>query len=181
MLLAVSWAETAREQAGVICRDQLRAAGMADHVTDHLVHRGALELVSRGVYLARGAPLTYRARIWAAVLATSGIVGFGTAAELWGVDDGRPARIELVLPPHRHVLVPPGVRVHRVLVPGSAINRREGLPITSRTWTLLDHLGRLPRAEAFRLADRALQRAWLATSSADSATIRDGRATPRSG
>jgi len=78
--------------------------------------------------------------------------------ELDGVEIGR---IDVVIPHSRRIVVPRGVRVHRVFVPRSEQTTRDGVPITSRRWTVLDHLGRLPREEAFRLADRAFQRRWI--------------------
>lgn len=54
--------------------------------------------------------------------------------------------------------------MYRVFVPSERIEHRDGLPLTSRSWTLLDLLGRLPSDDACRLADRALQRGWLSRS-----------------
>jgi very-short-patch-repair endonuclease len=157
----MSWAAVARSQCGVIARRQLREVGLSDGVIRGLVSSGALESQARGVYLARGAPLTYAARLWVALLATGGVLGFGTAAHLWGLAEVRPPSCAVIVPATRRVSTPFGTRVHRVFVPQSAIQRRDGMPITTRTWTVLDQLGELPYADACRLADRALQRSWL--------------------
>jgi predicted transcriptional regulator of viral defense system len=126
-----------------------------------LVSSGALEPQARGAYLVCGAPLTYAAPLWVALLATGGVLGFGTAAHLCGLTEGPPPRCAVIVRTSRRVSTPFGARVHRVFVPLSAVQRRDGTPITTRTWTLLDHLGELPYENACRLADRAFQRSWL--------------------
>jgi very-short-patch-repair endonuclease len=124
--------------------------------------RGELDRLCRSVYLAAGAPHTYQARLWAAHLATDGDLAFETAGRLWGVyEDVDEDDVHVVVPHGRRIVAPPGVRVHRCRVPRSAIRLRGGLPITDRTWTLLDLLATLRWTHASRLADRALQRRWL--------------------
>jgi predicted transcriptional regulator of viral defense system len=161
ILSPVDWAAIARAQDGMISRAQLRKAGLDDAAVRRLADSRALDRHAQGVYLVRGAPLTYRAALWRALLATDGVLGFGTAAHLWGMTDDVPGRVNIVVPPSRHITVPWGVRVHRAFVPRSAVVVHDGLPMTSRTWTLLDHLGRLPWAAASQLADRAMQRSWM--------------------
>ncbi len=163
ILAAMSWAVTARSQAGVISRAQLRGHGLDDRAITRLAQAGALDRWAPGVFVVRGAPLTYRAALWRAVLATGGVLGFATAARLWGLDDVRPARVEVVVEPERRITLPSGVRAVRTFVPQSAVTVHDGLPVTARTWTMLDHLGRLAYPAALRLADRAVQRGWLAT------------------
>jgi very-short-patch-repair endonuclease len=120
----------------------------------------ALEPVWRGIQLARGAPLSYEARLWAAVLSFDGVLGFGTAAHLWGMAD-QPERINVIVARHRHLWRQDGIRTHRIDLRPWAIVTRNGLPVTSRRETALDHIGRLPRAAASTFADRALQQGWL--------------------
>lgn len=127
-----------------------------------LVSSGALEPIWRGVYLVRGAPHSYAAQLWSAVLSSNGVLGFGTAAHLWGAVDEQPPRIDVIVARSLHQWRRPDVRIHRIDVPPWAIARRQGLPVTSRAETLLDHIGRLPRGQSFRLADRAIQVGWLA-------------------
>jgi very-short-patch-repair endonuclease len=157
----MSWGAIARSQGGVIARRQLYEAGLTDGVIRGLISSGALESQARGVYLARGAPFTYAARLWVALLATGGVLGFGTAAHLWGLTEVPPPKCAVIVPATRRVSTPFGARVHRVFVPPSAVQRRDGMPITTRTWTVLDQLGELPYDDACRLADRALQRSWI--------------------
>jgi very-short-patch-repair endonuclease len=130
-------------------------------VVDGMVAAGELTLVHRGVYLVRGAPLTYEARLWAGVLATGGVLGFGTAGQLWGTADRAPSDLQLIVRRGLHCVVPPRVRVHRIDVPPANVVRRHGLPVTDRATSVLDQLGRLPAPAARQLADRALQQGWL--------------------
>jgi very-short-patch-repair endonuclease len=157
----MSWPAVARRQSGAVTRDQLRAAGLSDDRIDHFIATGSLERQTNGVYLVRGAPLTHLARVWVGVLATAGIVGFDTAAYLWGVLDERPPRVHLVIPHARRVHIPAGVRLYRVPVPERELSSLDGLRITSRSWTVLDVVGRMRPQSAFQLADRALQQRWI--------------------
>ncbi len=157
----MTWASIACRQGGVITRAQLRLCGHGDEAIDHLLAVGALDVRCTGVFAARGSPFTYSHRLWIAVLATRGILGFATAAHLWGANDAQPALVDVAVGHERRVAIPAGVRLHRVRVPPTMATHRDGLPVTCRSWTVLDHLGRLSHSDAYRLADRALQRGWI--------------------
>jgi len=161
------WTGLARQQAGVISRAQLRAGGCSDRTVDVMLRTGRLGRRLPGVYLVGGAPWSYEARLWAAVTATDGRLGFATAAHLWGIVDEAPPRVDVVVerPDHRPL---PGVRQYRITMPATAFGRHRGLPITTRTATLLDYVGRRSFAEACRLTDRAIQRGWLSVGDLDS-------------
>ena len=157
----MDWPAIAREQDGVVSRPQLSAAGLSATTITRMVTRSELTSVGAGVFLVKGAPLTDRARLQAAVLATRGVLGFGTAAELWGVDASAPGRVHVLVSHGRRVYPPAWVRVRRVFVPERECTVRDGLQLTSRAWTVLDHLPTLPGGERSRLADRAVQRGWI--------------------
>ncbi len=161
MLSRMSWADVARGQGGAIARAQLRAAGLSDDRIDRLIAGGALTRLARGVLLARAAPPTYEVRLWSAILASGGVLGYGTAAHLWGALDEPPAAVHVVIAPGRRITRPPGVTLHRVPLPTRTQPRRHGLPVVDRATAVLDHLTQLQPAEADQLADRALQRGWL--------------------
>lgn len=127
-----------------------------------LLAGSAVEPLWRGVYLVRGAPLTYRAQLWAAVLSSGGVLGFATAAQLWGVLDEPPERINVIVARPLHLWRQQGLRLHRIALCPVAVTRKWGLPVTTRRETLLDYLGRLPSAAATTAADRAIQQGWLA-------------------
>jgi very-short-patch-repair endonuclease len=161
IISAVNWADIAAAQAGVVGRRQLRQAGLSADAVDRLIRGGGLTGIHRGVFLVRGAPLTYRASLWAAVLATRGTLGFQTAAHLWGVVDSDDGPTQLVVAPSRRLSPIAGTRVRRCFVPASVCTQRDGLPITTRAWTVLDVLGTLGLSKAQALADRGLQRGWI--------------------
>jgi len=80
----------AARQAGVISRAQLRIGGLTDHMVDGLLASGGLTPLARGVFLVRGAPVTYEVGLWSAVLSTGGVLGFASAAHLWASSTRRP-------------------------------------------------------------------------------------------
>lgn len=157
----MSWWEQASSQDGVITRRQLRDAGLSAKTVDGMLARAELSPVSAGVALVRGAPLNYRARLWAATLGTGGLLGFATAARLWGTIDGDDEPVHVVVPHARRVYPPRWVRVHRVPVAPYARTALSGLAVTSRSWSLMDHLPTLRGGARSSLADRAVQRGWL--------------------
>jgi very-short-patch-repair endonuclease len=165
-----------------VSRRQLRTVGLSDSAISRLLGSDALEVIHRGVFLVRGAPLTYSARLWGAVLATDGMLGFGTAAHLWGMAD-QPVRIQVIVEETRRVTPPPGVQLRRTFTPRAKLTRRDGLPATIASWSLMDHLGDISYRDALPLADRALQRGWLTRAEIahrlDELPCRRGNATLR--
>ncbi len=90
------------------------------------------------------------------------MLAYDCAAHLWGLIGAPPDSIDVIVGTTiRRQFAPAFVRVHRQFVPRSAVEYRDGLPVTSRAWTVVDQLGALPRVEAFMFADRALQRSWI--------------------
>jgi very-short-patch-repair endonuclease len=161
IICGVSWGSIARRQAGLVTRAQLTEAGLSDSAVQRLLHSGALDRLAAGIYLARGAPLTFEAALWHAVLATQGVLGYATAAHLWGFLDTPPDRIHVVVAAPDHARPVAGVRIHRTGRPTARTVRRNGIPVSPRHTALLDHLGSLRYGAASQLADRAIQRGWL--------------------
>ena len=173
----VTWRAQAAAQAGVISRRQLRTHGVSDDAVDRLSVAGGLIRLARGVYLVGGAPDTFQARLRTAVLSTDGILALATAGRLWGVLDGDGGPVHVVVPPDRRVHGTPSTVVHYRRLPVGAIRLRSELPVTERRCTVLDLLATLPAADAGRLADRALQRGWVARKDV-SARLRDHPRAP---
>lgn len=157
----MAWERLAEAQCGVVSRRQLREAGLSDSAITRLVRSGWLRVIAPAVYIVRGAPLDHGARLWRAVLSTGGALGFGTALQLWGVIEDCAERIVVVLPRQDHNRPVSGVRIRRRDHEAAAFTTLSGLPITTRSVSLLDHLGSLRFGAALPLADRALQRNWL--------------------
>lgn len=161
---SVRWWELARAQDGAISHAQLLSGGCSAASVSRMARAGELTRLARGVYLAGGAPLSWRARLWAALLATDGVLVGPTAGKLWGVFDPDEDDIYVAVARSRHITTPGGVRLQRTDLPRTAVRSRAGLPVTSRPWTVLDLLAALPWPAASRLADRALQRGWIASA-----------------
>jgi len=160
----MDWARQAAAQGGIISRAQLAEWDIAERTITRMVARGELRMIEQAVFLVRGAPATLTARLWTAHLSTQGVIGFASAGHLWGVLAEPPAQVHVCVEHPRRSHAPTWIRLHRVPVAASAIVRREGLPVTSRSWTVLDLIVRVRRAEVTRLADRALQRGWITPS-----------------
>ena len=161
MTMKSGWRQTARGQGGVVAQGQLVRHGVSYADVHRMSRTGGLERLCRGVYLVGGAPLTFHAQLWSAVLATRGALGFGTAAELWGISDIRAMKVHVIVPHQRRIAIPFGVRVHRVPLPGNARRDVDGLPVSARPWTVLDYLATLRGSDASALFDRSLQQGWL--------------------
>ena len=144
----------------MITRGQLVAGGRGADAVDDAAARAELTRLCRGVYLVGGAPYSLRARLWAAVLATDGVLFRRTAGRLWGVYDDDDPRIQVHVPHARRISIPARVRLHRCAAWGS-MQQRSGLPVFDRSATVLELLGSLPGSDASRLADRALQKGWV--------------------
>lgn len=163
----MTWDELARMQGGVVSRRQLLERGVSERQVSRLVTSNQLVVQSRGVFLARGAPESYRAALWTSLLRTSGVLGFGTAVHIWGGIE-RPPEVDIVVHPRRKVTPAKHERIHRVIVPDSALVSVDEMPITTREWSLLDYAGSLSVNDALLLVDRAVQQRWLTLS-----TVRD--------
>ncbi|MEP7020304.1 MAG: type IV toxin-antitoxin system AbiEi family antitoxin domain-containing protein [Pseudonocardiales bacterium] len=157
----MNWRDIARAQDGVVSRLQLLGRGVSPAAIGRLSARGLVDRIAHGLYLVGGAPATYRAQLWVVVLATDGVLGYGTAAELWGVSADRADCVHVIVAHARRVTAPARTVVHRVGLPATEVRARDGLPVSTRARTVVDQLGALPRREALRLADRALQRQWI--------------------
>lgn len=156
------WWTIAQAQAGAVSSSQLATGGLSASSVSRMAATGELVRLSRGVYLVGGAPRTWQARLWAALLATDGVLCGATAGRLWGIWEQDDDEIHVVLPATRRAAPLGGVTIYRHGVPPGRVRQRSGLPVTSRSWTALDLLATVTQAEALRLADRAIQRGWLA-------------------
>jgi hypothetical protein len=158
----VTWDDVAGQQGGMVTRRQLRALRRTDARIDGMVQRGLLICTRfHGVYRVAGAPVTPQTRIWTFVLATGAVASYLTAAAQWGYpvpDDGL---IHVTRHERARYFTVPGLRIHRTELAPPVITTRNGLPITTRTETLLDCLGWLALGPARTLLDRALQENWL--------------------
>ena len=112
---------------------------MTDDMIDHRLATGRWVRVAVGLYRIAGVPVTWRQRAMAACLVSGSgaVVSHRSAAVLWGVSGFRPGALDITVPPgrsNRNALA----RVHRSAIEGV---RRDGIPVTRPSRTLLDLAG----------------------------------------
>jgi very-short-patch-repair endonuclease len=132
-------AVVAGRQEGVVSYAQLRALGLSASGIDRRVRSGRLHLVHRGVYAVGHPRLTWRGRLWAAVLATGGpgraAISHRSAAALWQFAPIPAGRIEVTTLLTSHTTA--ALHIHRARSL-EATTDDEGLPLTTPARTLLD-------------------------------------------
>jgi very-short-patch-repair endonuclease len=157
----VPWEDVARRQAGAIDRTQLAGSGLSQDEIRGLIQRRHLRAVLPGVMAHRSTPSSVAQREWAAVLWSGGVLSHWSAARRWELPVSRPDRPHVTVADRRFRGRVPGVRVHRVPLPGRDRITVQGLDLTSRPRTIIDVL-RLERYGVARdLRDRALQQGWI--------------------
>lgn len=140
----MQWFDLARRQHGVVARQQLLALGVTRHQVGTLLDQG--HLVRHrvdGVYRAAATPSTPWAESWSAVLASRSVLAYASAAGHWDIPADGDGRLHVIPADRRRVRMPPTIRVHRVALTEGDVTERFGLPITTRTRTVLDCCGPL--------------------------------------
>lgn len=149
--------EFARNQHGVVSRDQLLAIGYKRHAIDHRIRAGRLYPLHRAIYAVGRPHVTEHGRWMAAVLAcgTGAIVSHSSAAALWriGTEDRDVVEVSLPSPFQRRR---PGIRIHRrPSLELCDLTREYGIPCTTPVQTLIDMSLRLDRAGVERMINEA--------------------------
>ena len=147
----------AARRAGAIDRQGLRAAGLTDRQIQRRTQNGVLLRRHDGVFLVAGAPLTLRARVWAALLAAGpgAFASHRTAAVLWGMRRDEPTVIDITVPSDRRLRLD-GVRGHRVTEgPRPDTRSRDGIRLSSPGRTICE----LAATEARTEVEYAIQEA----------------------
>lgn len=138
--LPVSPWTLARRQHGVLTRTQLLDLGLSREAIQHRIERGQLHPLARGIY-AVGRPEVDGLGRWMAAVLSCGpeaLLGYRSAAALWGMLEQTPATIEVVVPSHVS-RCRPGVRVHRRRDPRPEERaEHERIPVTSPAATVID-------------------------------------------
>ena len=122
---------------------QLHAAGLGRGAINLRVRRQRLLRVHRGVYAVGHRRLTFRGRLWAAVLACGGVeaavLSHRTAAAVWGLSPRPSGKLELTTVQRSASTA--ALRVHRsrTLDPlDDVVRQPDGLPVTTVARTLMD-------------------------------------------
>lgn len=154
----------AREQHGVLSREQAIGVGMTHQMIRHRVASGRWSEPLPGVYRVGGAPATWHSRVMAAILwvGNGAVATRRTAARLWQLErfaDGPSDEVIELAVWHGKPAPDPSVRVHRLRTSDRPrIRRVEGIPVTDPARTLLDIAAvAAPRAVGSALDD-ALRR-----------------------
>ncbi|TDC45595.1 hypothetical protein E1212_28665 [Jiangella ureilytica] len=107
--------ELLEQQHGLISRAQAHACGLTDRRVEWMVESGRWRRIHLGVYATITGPLSFEARVWAAILRAGrgAVASHSTAAFLDGLCDDPGAVIHVTAPGERHVRGKiDGVRVH---------------------------------------------------------------------
>lgn len=157
--LALSVANLASRQHGIVDHADLREFGMARSTIGHWVRTGRLHRLHRGVYsVVPRSLLTIEGRWLAAVRACGpgAVLSHGSAAQLhWLIDRDLEVGIHVSVPDRRKRIVP-GVIVHRPAnLSPSDIDERYRIPVTTQTRTVWDSSSTLPPKPAKRAFERA--------------------------
>lgn len=167
-------------QHGVFTRRQALAAGYSPRAVSHHLTSGDWRCVQPRVYRRAGTPLSWHARVLAAMLSGPPrmVASHGTAAALLGIE--RVARrdvIEVCVPGRAKTLLH-DVVVHRTLrLEPCDVAAVAGLPVTTGARTVIDLAALLPRQDVAALVDDAIcsktvNRSWLHRRAA---ALRPGR------
>jgi len=152
----------ARGQHATLARQQLVALGFGRHAIDHVIGRGWLRPIHRGVYAVGPARLTAKGRWMAAVLAAGpgAVLSHRSAAALWRLGMAEAADVDVSIDRSRRAR--DGIVMHRALLPPDEVTTLDGIPVTTVARTLFDLAADIPthrleramhEAEVRRLAD----------------------------
>lgn len=149
--------ELARNQHGVLSRDQLVEIGYKRHAIDHRIRTGRLHPLHRGIYAVGRPHVTVHGRWMAGVLACGdgAIISHSSAGALWRIGPEDRGVVELSLPsPFQRCR--PGLRIHRrpSIDPGD-VTTEYGIPVTTPVQTLIDMSLRLDRPGIERMINEA--------------------------
>jgi hypothetical protein len=160
----VGWPEMARQAArnhGILTAEQMIAAGASRRQVTAWVQAGRLVPSARGAYLVGGAPVTFAARVVAAVLVhgSETWASHRTAAALWGIPGfGEEARIHLLRPVDGSN-GRGGAIVHRsTCIPDEHVTMRGGIPVTTPARTVMDLAGTTSVRHLERVVAEAVRR-----------------------
>jgi very-short-patch-repair endonuclease len=136
-----------RNQHGAITRHQLLDFGVTSKEIERRVARGRLHPIHRGVY-AVGRPELTQHGLWMAAVLSCGpaaVLSHGSAAALWAIRARRERDPGSLAGSSVEISVPAevdrrrrGIRLHRRCLGKRDVTRRDGIPVTTPSLTLID-------------------------------------------
>jgi predicted transcriptional regulator of viral defense system len=130
-------ADLATRQHGVVATRQLAAIGYTKSSVAKAAKVGRLHRLHRGVYVVGHRELTWEGRCMAAVLASyPSVASHLSAGWLWGLLQSRPGTVHITCRSPRPRKRP--FIVHRADLAPADLRRRDGIPVTSLSRTILD-------------------------------------------
>lgn len=152
-------AEIGAAQHGVFHCRQATDVGFTAAMRRSRRQNGRWEMLHRGVYRLAGTPATWHQGLMAACLAVGpgAVASHRAAGALWQLDGLAPGPIEVTFPSsgERHLQ---GVTIHRTRSLARAdVSRREGIPVTRPSRTLLDLASVLDGVRLEAAVDAALR------------------------
>lgn len=151
-----AWA-LARDQHGVVTREQLLALGFSAKAIEHRLRTGRLFRSARGVYLVGWNQMTPERRWMVAVLACGekACLSHRSAAAFWGIGTEQEGRVDITVR-RRAELKRPGIRIHsRWALARNRVTVERGIPVTKPLQTLIDIALELPTDELERAVNDA--------------------------
>ena len=146
----------ARDQHGVVSRQQLLDLGLSRRAIEHRLARGRLHRVTNGVYAVGRAEVTQHGRWMAAVLSCGldAMLSHGSAAALWGIgQEHRGIEISVrVASPRRWSGL---CAYRRPTLADRDVTSRDGIPVTGLVQTLVDLAAALAPRTVERLVNEA--------------------------
>ncbi|MEF2279915.1 type IV toxin-antitoxin system AbiEi family antitoxin domain-containing protein [Deinococcus sp. YIM 134068] len=135
-------------QAGYFTAKQAEAAGYSRRMHTYSAQQGAWRHVGHGLYRLEQYPDTphepyVQLSLWSRDHQDEpqGVLGFDTALMLHDLSDLMPDRVHLVVPPGFRKRPPPGVVLHRGVLPEADLQPAQGYCLTTPLRTLLDLAG----------------------------------------
>ncbi|MGC1166680.1 MAG: type IV toxin-antitoxin system AbiEi family antitoxin domain-containing protein [Solirubrobacterales bacterium] len=151
-----AWA-LARQQHGVVTRQDLLGLGFSAKAIRHRLATGRLRPVARGVYTV-GWPLTDRKQGWMAAVRICGegaLLSHASAAALWRIGPEGAGPVDVSIR-RRCGVSRPGIRARaRPRLPERDVTERHGIPVTTPVRTLIDQATELTPNRLERMVNEA--------------------------
>jgi hypothetical protein len=156
--------ELARTQAGAFATEQANECGLSRHALSRAARAGLIERRAVGVYVAGGAPPSWRQELWVAQLAVGprSAIGGRAAGQLLGMRGFRSDAIEVITHEGGAHRLRGGILRETFWLPEEHIITIEGLRVTTVARTCFDVAGSPPcRGTLTHPVRREVHKRWV--------------------